>query len=165
MEYKKGHEMIWISNRGNLEGPNPEQENHPLSVDIAIRSGFDVKIDLWQNGYGDLFLGNSKPTFRIEKDWFLERGDRLWVQCSSREVLESSLDMGMNSFMTKYKEDVFTGTGYRWVLPGNPPVSSNSIQVLPETIVGATEFDNALFAGVCTNIPSILKESVKNEAI
>ena len=39
--------MKLISHRGNLEGPNPERENHPDYIYEAIQAGYDVEIDIW----------------------------------------------------------------------------------------------------------------------
>ena len=39
--------MKLISHRGNLEGPNPERENHPDYIYGALQAGYDVEIDVW----------------------------------------------------------------------------------------------------------------------
>ena len=34
--------MIFISHRGNLNGPEPLRENCPSYIDEALRAGYDV---------------------------------------------------------------------------------------------------------------------------
>ena len=56
--------MIIISHRGNIEGPNSDCENHPAYIVKALEQGFDVEIDLWKTDR--LYLGHSKPTYEVE---------------------------------------------------------------------------------------------------
>jgi hypothetical protein len=53
--------MILISHRGNLNGPNPERENHPDYIWEALRAGFEVEIDVWWVE-GKFKLGHDEPT-------------------------------------------------------------------------------------------------------
>jgi hypothetical protein len=39
--------MILISHRGNINGKQPDKENHPLYIFEAIKQGFQVEIDVW----------------------------------------------------------------------------------------------------------------------
>ena len=39
--------MILISHRGNINGKNPEKENHPDYIWVAIQAGYEVEIDVW----------------------------------------------------------------------------------------------------------------------
>ena len=39
--------MKLIAHRGNINGPNPEKENHPDYINTAIKSGYDVEVDVW----------------------------------------------------------------------------------------------------------------------
>ena len=58
--------MILISHRGNIMGPNPEQENHPDYIREALNIGYDVEIDVW---YTDKFmLGHDKPQYEFSFD-------------------------------------------------------------------------------------------------
>ena len=56
--------MILISHRGNLSGPNPLRENTANYIDEAIKKGFDVEIDIWENE-GDFFLGHDEPQHKL----------------------------------------------------------------------------------------------------
>ena len=48
--------MILISHRGNLNGKSDE-ENHPNHIDITLRQGFDVEIDVWKVNQVEWYLG------------------------------------------------------------------------------------------------------------
>ena len=39
--------MILIAHRGNMDGPNPPQENDPSYILHTLECGFHVEIDLW----------------------------------------------------------------------------------------------------------------------
>ena len=39
--------MIFISHRGNLEGPNPERENNPDYISEALERVYSVEVDVW----------------------------------------------------------------------------------------------------------------------
>ena len=39
--------MFFISHRGNLKGPNKDEENKIEYIDKALKKNFDVEIDLW----------------------------------------------------------------------------------------------------------------------
>jgi hypothetical protein len=54
--------MILISHRGNLNGPNPERENHPDYIWEALRAGYEVEIDVWWVE-GKFKLGHDEPQY------------------------------------------------------------------------------------------------------
>ena len=39
--------MKLIAHRGNVNGPNPDKENHTDYINEAIILGYDVEIDVW----------------------------------------------------------------------------------------------------------------------
>ena len=61
--------MKLISHRGNLEGPNPERENHPDYIYEAIQAGYDVEIDIWFVD-GKFKLGHDEPQYDFPFDLF-----------------------------------------------------------------------------------------------
>lgn len=123
--------MILISHRGNIEGKNPERENHPDYVDEAIVLGYDVEIDLWSIE-GVLLLGHNEPQYGIAQHWLNERVSKLWIHCKNIEAVEwlSSIK-GFNWFW--HQEDTITLTSqqYIWAYPGKQPIRG-SIAVMPE---------------------------------
>ena len=72
--------MIYISHRGNLEGKNPERENHPIYIIEALSQGYDVEIDVW---YVDrsFFLGHDAPQYKVDTK-FLQNAN-LWCHAKN----------------------------------------------------------------------------------
>lgn len=40
-------DFIVIAHRGNISGPDPEQENKPEYLQAALDKGYDVEVDVW----------------------------------------------------------------------------------------------------------------------
>lgn len=139
--------MLWIAHRGNLHGPNPAEENHPVYLKDAMDQGYHVEVDVWMiKNYEDLYLGHEAPQYETNLEFL--RQDRVWCHCKNLTAL---------SFLTKldwihafwHQEDNYTLTseGFIWVYPGNP-VPNNGIMVLPER---SEETLPVFCAGICTD--------------
>jgi len=124
--------MILISHRGNIDGKNPERENHPKYIDEAIALGYNVEIDVW-SVEGVLLLGHDKPQYGIEFRWFRDRLTKLWIHCKNVESVVYFQECGYEFNYFWHQEDTLTLTSFRyiWVYPGKQPIS-NSIAVMPE---------------------------------
>lgn len=61
--------MIFISHRGNLNGPNKIEENKIEYIEEALNKKFDVEIDLWFVNK-NFFLGHDKPQYKVDKKFF-----------------------------------------------------------------------------------------------
>ena len=73
--------MKFISHRGNIHGPQPDEENTFDYIDEAIALGYDVEVDLrWKNG--QFYLGHDfaqEPSVSLE--WIYDRQHFLWLHC------------------------------------------------------------------------------------
>ena len=121
--------MKLISHRGNIDGPNLNDENNPLYIVDALTSGYDVEVDVWfVDNY--FFLGHDKPTYKIEES-FLEN-NKLWCHAKNIKSLEKML-LNKNIHCFWHQEDRFTLTSknFIWTFPNNS-LTKNSICVLPE---------------------------------
>ena len=56
--------MKLISHRGNINGPNKEQENHPDYITSALKQGYDVEVDVWLID-GNIVLGHDEPQYDL----------------------------------------------------------------------------------------------------
>lgn len=127
--------MRLISHRGNLNGPNPEQENHPDYIWEAIRAGYDVEIDVWY--VEDKFkLGHDNPQYDFPFDLVSNHASKMWIHCKNIEALQQFIKIDNNGSYFNYfwhEEDTVTLTSknYIWAYPSNKPIS-NSIAVMPE---------------------------------
>ena len=128
--------MRLISHRGNIEGPNPEKENHPDYIMDALLQGFDVEIDVWCID-GKLMLGHDEPTYDItslELNVEILKSKELWFHCKNLEAITYFAENGTG--LTNYfwhQEDDFTLTSQNiiWTYPGKS-LTLNSICVMPE---------------------------------
>jgi hypothetical protein len=137
--------MIIIAHRGLLEGPNSSLENHPDQIDLAIKEGFDVELDL---RYIDkeYWLGHDNAQFLIDLDWLEQRSQYLWVHCKNIDALLRMAKTSLHYFW--HEEDTVTLTSKRfiWAYPGKQPIK-RSIAVMPE--IHNDTVDQCM--GVCTD--------------
>lgn len=128
--------MRLISHRGNINGKNELLENNPSYIDIAIKEGYDVEIDLWIDNDG-FYLGHDEPTYPIDLKWLTDRYLSLWIHCKNLRTVEGLRDLqnnmltDLNYFFHNTDDCTITSRGHIWVYPGKQPVT-NSIAVLPE---------------------------------
>ena len=122
--------MILISHRGNIEGPNPKMENHPIYINEAMNIGFDVEVDV-RSLSGVCYLGHDTAQYEVE--WNYLSDSKLWCHAKNIEALEIMLDLGIHCFW--HQEDVVTLTSrnFIWNYPGTY-LTKRSICVLPETV-------------------------------
>jgi hypothetical protein len=107
-------------------------ENEPTYIDLAIKKGYDVEVDVWYKD-GILWLGHDEPQYGVDFRWFRDRLTKLWIHCKNIEAVElfSEIEYEFNFFW--HQEDTLTLTSKKfiWVYPGKQPIK-NSIAVMPE---------------------------------
>ena len=128
--------MRLISHRGNLDGPNPEKENHPDYIEDALWHHVDVEVDVWFID-GHLWLGHDEPLYKIRDywDWDYLGDNRIWYHCKNLEALiycEEQGHGGTNYFWHQEDDYTITSGNQIWTYPGKPLLSNKSICVLPE---------------------------------
>jgi hypothetical protein len=125
--------MILISHRGNINGRLESYENEPSYIDLAIKKGFEVEVDIWfiEN---NLWLGHDKPQYAIDLKWIQERNSILWIHCKNIDALIYLKDseFPLNYFWHQEDDVTITSLGYFWTYPGKK-LTKNSIAVMPET--------------------------------
>jgi hypothetical protein len=140
--------MKKISHRGNLNGPDSENENTIGSISLAIQKGFDVEIDVWVIN-GLIYFGHDKPITLINESVIKQIGSRGWFHCKNLEALIFlSKFEDINYFYHNNDDYTLTNTKYIWTYPGKE-VSSQSILVhlnMPNT----KDF-KVLPAGICSD--------------
>jgi hypothetical protein len=137
--------MIFISHRGNIDGPNPDRENSQSYIDETISLGYGVEIDIWFKD-GKLFLGHDEPQYETSVDWLEERKDHLWVHCKNIEALAELIDTKVNCFFHYEDTVTLTSKGIIWAFPGKQPIKK-SIAVLPER----NDDDLSVCIGICSD--------------
>ena len=120
--------MILISHRGNLNGKSDE-ENHPNHIDIALRQGFDVEIDVWKVNQVEWYLGHDEPQYKVSIDFLKNR--KLWCHAKNIEALYGMNKEGVHCFWHQTDDVTLTSKGYLWTYP-NKDLTQDSIAVLPK---------------------------------
>ena len=152
--------MKIIAHRGNLNGPNPAEENYPDYIQSAIRQGYDVEIDLWVED-NELWLGHDEPAYKIYKGWLNERHNRLWIHCKNLDALEHcSMYKDLNFFAHESDPYVVTSRGYIWAYPGYYGKTA-TVMVMPEykeqLNLAITRLPNHY--GICTDYAQRVKDA------
>lgn len=124
--------MILISHRGNTQGPDHENENRPEYIKNSLSLGFDVEIDVWCMG-NRIFLGHDGPQYEVNKDFFQERADRLWVHTKNFEALsymKTQLPQ-LKYFWHQCDRYTLVSNSVIWAHPGEE-LNADTVCVLPE---------------------------------
>ena len=140
--------MKLISHRGNLNGPNPERENHPDYIYEAIQAGYDVEIDVWWVD-GKFKLGHDEPQYDFPFDLFNNFYPKLWIHCKNMDALSQLNELDSNGSKLNYfshEEDpgVLTSCGYIW----STNLYKRGILVMPE-VFSKKPIETTL--GVCSD--------------
>jgi hypothetical protein len=138
-----------ISHRGNIYGPDRDNENTPSQILLAIQKGFDVEIDFWSED-NRLFLGHDYPQHEIPINFLRDNKDRLWIHCKNLEAIEflKYFLPDTNFFWHQSDDFTLTSQGYIWTYPGKE-VTEHSV------IVDLTDSPKATAStfGICTDYP------------
>jgi len=146
--------MKLISHRGNINGRLPEQENNPDYILSAIKSGFDVEVDVWYEK-SKLYLGHDEPTHFIDIGFL--KSDKLWCHCKNIDALYFLLENKIHCFFHDQDKATLTSQGYIWTYPGQK-LTEKSICVMPEKSSWSIPGD---ISGICSDYISNFKEFMK----
>lgn len=144
--------MKIIAHRGNLNGPDPSNENSPDVIQYCVSRGFDVEIDLWCHR-NIAYLGHDEPTYPISLDFLIKNRDNLWVHC--KNLCASSMVFELGDFNYFYHENdpmVITSKGYIWTYP-EPQEMVSPFQVLLDfsSDIDYMFYKNLNIYGVCVD--------------
>jgi hypothetical protein len=121
--------MKLISHRGNLSGPQKDQENSPEYLNKAIVMGYDIEVDTWYSN-SKIYLGHDYPQYEVNQDYINSISKYAWFHCKNFEILDFFADSVKEYKYFWHENDKFTITsnGFIWTYPGQN-VSENSIIV------------------------------------
>lgn len=138
--------MLKIAHRGNIDGPNPDRENHPEYLTSAIQAGYDVEVDVWRIN-DQLLLGHDAPQYPVSVEFLKTPG--FWCHAKNLDALVLMLQHpDIHCFWHQNDDFTLTSRGYIWTYP-NKPLTPQSICVLPERYEDTTEVQKA--RGVCSD--------------
>lgn len=143
-------EPLFISNRGNLFGPQPEVENSPLAITLALKAGFHVKVDVhWDVEQAQWWLGRNEQHYDVDEMLLLD--PRIWCRACDVEALSNLLEIGAHCFAHAVDPWVITSHGFVWYHPAQAPPASRGVLVLPERFSPRPLASWQYLAGVCTD--------------
>ena len=121
--------MKLISHRGNINGCNPNKENHPDYIKNALTCGYDVEIDVWHIN-DKWYLGHDEPQYEIEYKFLTQQN--LWLHAKNANSFYNLLhDSSCHTFWHTDEDWVLTSNKIIWTFP-NKKLFPNSVCVLPE---------------------------------
>jgi hypothetical protein len=140
--------MIYISHRGNIDGPKPDFENEPGYIQKALDLGYEVEVDVWVQDE-TILLGHDKPEYEVTLQFLQNK--RLWCHAKNFLALQMMQRNKKTIHFFSHDKDPFTLTskGYIWTYPGND-ISEKSILVMPETTL-LTEKTIRSCYGICSD--------------
>ena len=115
--------MILIAHRGNIDGPNPERENHPEYIRETLDRHYHAEIDVWYKD-SKWYLGHDLPQYEVEEDFFSE--SNLWCHAKNIEALHKMLKEDIHCFWHQEDDVTLTSCGFIWTYPGKE-LTDNSI--------------------------------------
>jgi hypothetical protein len=134
--------MKLIAHRGNIDGPNSSYENSIEYIDNALKTNYDVEIDIWLKG-DEFYLGHDHPQYQVSMDWLIGRKNNLWIHCKNIESLNffSNSLINFNYFWHQKDDFTLTSQNYIWTYPGKLH-TLKSIIVMPEWDIKLESFSN-----------------------
>ena len=94
--------MIFIAHRGNLHGPQPDNENKVSYIQAALDKGFNVEVDVIDfDGHDTFTLGHDKAQEEVRSKYFRQKN--LFAHAKNYKCLSGLLKHGAHCF---YHTDV-----------------------------------------------------------
>lgn len=147
------NDILIISHRGLLDGPNSILENRPSSIHDAIDKGFEVEIDLWMLE-GRLWLGHNHPQYLFKEEQYDKT--KIWCHAKNHEAFQYLILQDYHCFWHNHDSYAITSKKYIWTHKKGKALSPRNklptIYALPENdhIVKENLSD---YYGVCTDFP------------
>lgn len=152
--------MLWISHRGNLNGPNPYYENTIFYINTALNDGVNVEVDVWYVD-GKLKLGHDVPGEEVPQSMLNDF--RIWFHCKNGPALEYLQNnfTSIKYFWHQTDDYTIVSNGRVWVYPGKQ-LLPGSIAVMPEISCKGSLMD---CYAICTDCIVDLRNRYENSLL
>jgi hypothetical protein len=156
--------MLYISNRGNINGPDLGNENNPVYVKATLDRGYHVVVDVWivQQKEGlQLALGELQPQYPVTIE--LLKNPKIIARVNNLTAFQILLDNGVH-VVGNSRDFCLTSRGLIWTPPGSRIVTVKSVMNMPEWYTNNMKdlaFINC--AAICSNF--IERVSTTREAL
>lgn len=147
--------MIFISHRGNINGPIPDKENNPLYIASALNLGFDVEVDVhFENG--TFFLGHDEPVYATSEKFL--KNKHLWCHAKTLNAMLALKEIGANYFYHTDEDYILTSNEKIWttILAPHSIFVSSELSELPPY------WPSMDLAGVCSDYVENLRFQTEN---
>lgn len=124
--------MIFISHRGNILGPQPQNENKIFYIEEAIAKGYFVEVDIIDYNGIDLFtLGHDFKQETVSSKFLLRK--EIIAHAKNLNCLIGLLKHKIHCFFHTNEKYIFTSKNLIWCYPGVEDSNNDRcIIVLPE---------------------------------
>lgn len=140
--------MILISHRGNTNGRLESYENQPSYIDLAIKKGYEVEVDIWVKDK-IIYLGHDEPQYEVNLSFLKDRKDKIWAHSKNIDALLFLISNKIRCFFHDTDDCVLTSNNYIWTFPGKK-LTNMSIAVMPEKSSYTIEELKKCY-GICTD--------------
>lgn len=140
--------MRLIAHRGNLFGPDPDNENSPTYIMNAVSSGYECEIDAWLF-QGRWFLGHDEPKYPISFH-FLQI-NQFWIHLKNMNGVEFMIKRGIDLRYFWHEHDTLaiTSNNHIWTCDKSL-IGNRTILMLPnEHAISIGRYNN--YAGLCND--------------
>jgi hypothetical protein len=140
--------MLYISHRGNTNGPEPEYENTIDYIEAVIHyTSFDIEVDVWGID-GTLYLGHDGPGELLPMYWLSDQ--RFWFHAKNVEALHQLQSFVRLKYFWHQNDDyTLTSNNKIWTYPGKTLVKG-AVAVVPEVAYEGNLWD---CHAICTDYP------------
>lgn len=139
-------QKIYISNRGNLAGKHPDEENKPDYIENALGQGVCVKTDIWVIK-NKTVTGTEHPATGINLNLFDK--EKLLIQARNPTALLYLLEEGYHCYWRESDNLIITNRNFILSYAGS--IFPKSIIMLPEENAIVTNND---YMGICSDFIS-----------
>mgnify|MGYP003641066245 CR=1 FL=1 len=122
--------MLLIAHRGNINGPDPDNENTVEHVLKALESGYNVEVDVWKTDSG-LYFGHDQPTNSLNMSDLQQYHNKIWYHCKDIKTLLYFTATNNIYFFHQNDDVTLTSNGFLWTYP-EKQLTSKSICLKPE---------------------------------
>lgn len=148
---------LLIAHRGNLNGPEPSNENRPEYIEEAKKKRYMIEVDL-RSFNGNLYLGHDEPQYEIELQYLISNRSHFWIHCKDEESLNTLLKYTNLNCFWHYSDDyTMTSMGYTWAYPGKKSVGNLCVMVMPELHWSLEEISKLKTFAICSDYVEQIK--------
>jgi len=151
-----GESLVFISHRGNINGPELDRENHPDFVDEAIAKGYKVEIDVRKIGE-KLFLGHDECQYEVDLDWLVKRKEYILIHAKNVDALIALKSDFEVFYHISDNHTIISNSKYVWTHNLND-IRKHSIIPLIDKVFEIDNFRKQKFSGVCSDYIAYYKE-------